>query len=89
MNPDPQPQRRGDSEGSDGARYQSYLLRLWSLSPETSWRASLENVTTGNRISFPDVESLIPYLLDATGTEAGSAARQSEPESREQYADPK
>lgn len=83
MNPDPQPQRRGDSEGSDSARYKSYLLRLWSPSAEASWRASLENVTTGDRTSFPDLESLILYLLDATGTEAGSAESQSESERRE------
>lgn len=42
--------------------YDSFLLRLWRESEQGAWRASLENVMTGERHSFPDLASLYAFL---------------------------
>ncbi len=46
----------------------SYLLRLWSISDAQGvrWRALLEDPMTGQRIGFPDVQSLAEFLLSLT-----------------------
>lgn len=43
-------------------RYRSYLLRLWQQQPDTLWRASLQDASTGERMAFLDLESLFVYL---------------------------
>jgi hypothetical protein len=46
--------------------YKSYLLRLWSgtdVSNKT-WRASLENPHTGERLGFENLERLFAFLMD-------------------------
>ncbi len=45
--------------------YRSYLLRLWCAeTPEGSWRASLEDLRTGERLGFASPELLFAYLLE-------------------------
>jgi hypothetical protein len=61
-------------------RYRVYLLRLWQANGDDGahvWRAALEEVRTGERKGFADLESLCAFLkeqLDAasdTGPPAG------------------
>jgi hypothetical protein len=61
-------------------RYHSFLLRLWLVNEQegSTWRASLENPHTGERLGFASLERLFAFLQDqaadiATG-EAGSSA---------------
>jgi len=44
--------------------YHSYLLRLWQVHGETGtdWRASLQDVETGELQGFPGLAALIDYL---------------------------
>jgi hypothetical protein len=44
--------------------YLSYLLRLWRTSSEeeTSWRAALEDVQTGERRGFSSLDALFTHL---------------------------
>jgi hypothetical protein len=42
--------------------YHSFLLRLWRDSEQGAWRASLENVTTGERHGFANLASLYAFL---------------------------
>jgi hypothetical protein len=48
--------------GAPAPTYHSFLLRLWRESEQGGWRASLENVTTGERQGFPDLASLFAFL---------------------------
>jgi hypothetical protein len=48
-------------------RYQSYLLRYWeehgrAPSQPAAWRFSLEEVETGKRHGFADLEALVAFL---------------------------
>ena len=45
-------------------RYMSYLLRLWQTSSggQNVWRASLENINTGEKIGFENLPELCSYL---------------------------
>jgi hypothetical protein len=47
---------------STSSMYLSFLLRLWRESEHGAWRASLENVTTGERRGFPNLASLFAFL---------------------------
>lgn len=80
MSPSCQPQHRDESESSNDAQYRSYLLRLWRPSAEAPWRASLEDIATGERTRFPDLESLILHLLGIIGRDADSATHRGESE---------
>ena len=44
--------------------YHSYLLRMWRVKDETggSWRATLEEVESGELLGFPDLAALLGYL---------------------------
>lgn len=47
--------------------YQAQLLRIWVESPaghQPVWRFSLEDVTTGQRTGFADLDALICHLLN-------------------------
>ena len=46
------------------AVYYSYVLRLWNSHSEegATWRASLQDVQTDERVSFASIEELIDYL---------------------------
>lgn len=52
--------------------YHAYLLRLWSAVEEgqLTWRASLENPRTGERIGFASLQRLFAFLLDQTSLHA-------------------
>ncbi|MBN1813294.1 MAG: hypothetical protein JXA14_15770 [Anaerolineae bacterium] len=64
----------------DQHRYLSYLLRIWAVDQNGSriWRASLESSTTGERLGFPDLDTLLAFLRQRTsGTsepDAGNSA---------------
>lgn len=47
-----------------GKRYLCYVLRLWQASaqPASSWRASLEDVHSGERLGFRGLTDLTDYL---------------------------
>jgi hypothetical protein len=50
--------------------YQSYLLRLWRVrTNKHTWRASLENVETGEVSGFTTMKELIEFLQDLDGEE--------------------
>ena len=50
----------------DSRTYQSYLPRLrWAQEDGGVWRASLEEVESGERRSFPCLEALWDYLCQA------------------------
>lgn len=53
-------------------RYQAFLLRLWSAveDGQLTWRASLENPRTGERIGFASLQRLFVFLLDQTSLHA-------------------
>ena len=43
--------------------YHSYLLRMWRVQgDEVHWRATLEDVQTGELHGFPDLAALLVYL---------------------------
>lgn len=53
------------TDDPDTKQYRSYLLRLWrSETPDGSWRASLEDSRTGQRIGFATLEQLFAFLMD-------------------------
>jgi hypothetical protein len=39
-----------------------YILHLWNCAGQ--WRASLENLETGKRFGFENLEQLFAYLMD-------------------------
>ena len=56
--------------------YRAYMLRLWQVEEGRCvlWHASLEDVRTGQRQGFGDLEELMRYLralLDLAGGTAG------------------
>jgi len=57
--------------------YMSYLLRLWQVATGrgVEWRASLEEVSTGERQAFAGLDSLLAYLREQT--RAGSPPEES------------
>ena len=57
-----------------GAGYKAYMLRLWPARSggQTTWRAMLEDVRTGDRRGFGSLEALFAFL--AAQTDAASAA---------------
>lgn len=56
----------------------SYLLRLWQIESygQVAWRASLDEVQSGQRHGFPDLEALIAFLRERTGAEPDDSAHQ-------------
>ena len=44
--------------------YHSYLLRMWRVQGDEGvyWRASLEEVHSGELLGFPDLAALLRYL---------------------------
>ena len=53
--------------------YISYLLRIWqSNGDRTTWRASLQNPHTDERIGFASIDELCAFLRQQTGAECGS-----------------
>ncbi len=56
---------------ADERRYLAFLVRMWSVhsNGELVWRASAENVHTGERHGFADMESLFDFLRAAVEKE--------------------
>lgn len=50
------------------SHYTSYLLRVWRVGEQgrTTCRALLENVTTGERVGFSDLDGLLVFLEKQT-----------------------
>ena len=50
------------------AGYYSFLLRLWQVKEDggQEWRATLENVESGEKRGFTNVEDLLAYLSQVT-----------------------
>ena len=47
--------------------YRAYVLRLWADAPARrlpAWRFSLEDISTGVRSGFADLDALIEHLMD-------------------------
>jgi hypothetical protein len=53
------------------SQYHSFLLRLWQATEkdDLGWRASLENVETGEKHGFTNLEELWAYLLQVTAND--------------------
>jgi len=49
--------------------YQSYLLRIWQESDSETCRATLENIITHERFSFPNLTALFSFLAEQTITD--------------------
>ena len=52
----------------------AYLLHLWHSTGQ--WQASLENLETGKRLGFANLEQLFSYLMDLI---EGNINKQSDP----------
>ena len=52
----------------------AYLLHVWHS--DGQWRASLENLETGKRLGFANLEQLFAYLMDLI---EGNLNKQSDP----------
>ena len=65
--------------------YYSYLLRLWQVGAGegAAWRASLEEIPTGERRAFASLHDLFAYLREQTRAspppEEGRAGEGSQP----------
>jgi hypothetical protein len=47
--------------------YRAHILRMWTDAPAhrlPAWRFSLEDISTGVRSGFADLDALIEHLLD-------------------------
>ena len=70
-----------------GQGYFSYLLRLWQVGTGqgAAWRASLEEIPTGERRAFASLDDLASYLCERMrsssplGEEAARARNQPDP----------
>jgi len=50
---------------STDKKYRVYMLRLWKVeTPDQSWRASLEDPRTSERIGFATMEQLFAFLME-------------------------
>ena len=49
--------------------YLAYLLRLWQIQDKgkISWRASLENAHTGEKLAFAHLDQLVAFLRERVG----------------------
>ena len=55
----------------NATEYHAWLLRMWRETPYAPWRIALENVSTGERKGFADLETMLAYLQAiSTGSES-------------------
>ena len=47
-------------------RYLAYMLRLWRVGDDRTWRASLEDPRTNERYGFADLPALFAFLENLT-----------------------
>ncbi len=67
---------------SEPRRYLAYLLRVWHVTGDDgapAWRASLEDVQTGERQGFGSLELLLAFLLQETAGTPSAAVRHPPP----------
>lgn len=57
--------------------YSAYLLRLWYEEGAVSWRATLENVHTGEQTGFANLEKLFAFLRQQTDARSPKETRPS------------
>ena len=64
--------------------YHSYLLRMWRVQGDegVDWRASLEEVQSGELLGFPDLAALLGYLeaLGCPHQQEGEARLERQPD---------
>jgi hypothetical protein len=66
---------------SDNTTYRSYLLRLWrrGQTRPSAWAVAIEDVRTGERRGFPDLDAALRFLdaqLAAEEAQPGMSPRQ-------------
>lgn len=71
------------------SRYSAYLLRIWHSvkGDPQSWRVSLQDLVTGERMGFASLESLFTFFETASAevaTEANAAQRKEAKDQSEQ-----
>ena len=61
-------EHRGKAMNQPNAEYQAYLLRLLPThhNDTVSWRASLQEVESGERLGFEDLDMLFAYIRQQT-----------------------
>ena len=61
---------------NDEQRYLAYMVRLWTVRRNGGrlWRASVEDVRTGERQAFADVAGLVTFLQAAMAEEPPATA---------------
>ena len=66
-------QNTPEESTAGAASYHSYMLRLWRTDRDlaSSWRASLEDPRSGQRLGFASLEQLFAYLMEHLAGEAG------------------
>lgn len=42
--------------------YQSYLLRIWKEGPDLDWRASVQEIASGETRHFASLDGLLEFL---------------------------
>jgi hypothetical protein len=62
----------------DETRLYSFLLRVWRAGDgeQPQWRASLEDIRTGERRGFASLEELCAFIQNLTGEKAGNQQTQ-------------
>ena len=63
------------NKGEGKESYFSFLLRMWEVDGEgvPTWRASLEDPRTGERMGFASLESLFVFLWQQAGVISNQA----------------
>lgn len=59
--------RWGQKMNKRSTEYHAFLLRLWRGGKSNSWRATLQNPHTGERLIFPSLDMLLTFLEEETG----------------------
>ena len=59
-------------------RYQAYMVRLWQDDGQTTWRASVQSVQSGEVIRFSSLVALFEYLQSQTDIESGIDSEETE-----------
>ena len=62
--------------------YFSYVLRMWQTQTDTrlEWRASLENIETGEKHGFTSLDDLLVFLKQAPGKMIGTTVEERQAE---------
>jgi hypothetical protein len=68
--------------GGDGEHALAYVLRLWRVTDAASpvWRASLQDIRTGERHGFADVDGACRYLRARIELASGGSSSRDTPQ---------